>query len=140
MERLILAIVALPLLSAVLVQVLSPGLGRRVAHIGIAAVTGSFVCAVALLWHTIVQPALGHFVLGGSWGILLNDPLSALMALVVSGISLIVHLYSRRYMAEEPGYARFFALLNLMTAALLVMVAAGADRIDQVLAFPFDRA
>ena len=47
------------------------------------------------------------------------------MAFVVSGISLLVHVYSIRYMAEERGYARFFALLDLMTAALLLMVSAG---------------
>jgi NADH-quinone oxidoreductase subunit L len=47
------------------------------------------------------------------------------MAVVISGISYIVHVYSIRYMAEEPGYARFFILLDLMTAALLAMVAAG---------------
>ena len=47
------------------------------------------------------------------------------MGVLIAGISLIVHVYSVRYMAEEAGYARFFALLDLMTAALLVMVAAG---------------
>lgn len=58
------------------------------------------------------------------WGILLSDPLSSIMGVLIAGISWIVHLYSIRYMAEEPGYARFFMLLDLMTAVLLVMVAA----------------
>lgn len=59
------------------------------------------------------------------WGIIRFDPLSALMALVIAAISLIVHLYSVRYMVEEPGYARFFVLLDCMTGTLLLMVAAG---------------
>jgi NADH-quinone oxidoreductase subunit L len=47
------------------------------------------------------------------------------MAFVITGISLIVHVYSVRYMAQERGYPRFFVLLDLMTAALLLMVSAG---------------
>ncbi|MFN2381734.1 MAG: NADH-quinone oxidoreductase subunit L, partial [Guyparkeria sp.] len=63
--------------------------------------------------------------LAGGWGSLQLDPLSAIMALVVSGISLVVHIYSIRYMIEEPGYGRFFMLLDLMTGAILLMVMAG---------------
>ena len=37
----------------------------------------------------------------------------------------MVHVYAVRYMAEEPGYARFYILLDLMAAAILLMVAAG---------------
>jgi NADH-quinone oxidoreductase subunit L len=59
------------------------------------------------------------------WGIIRFDPLSTLMCLVIAAISLIVHLYSVRYMVEEPGYARFFVLLDCMTGTLLLMVAAG---------------
>ncbi|MEZ5449012.1 MAG: proton-conducting transporter membrane subunit [Thiolinea sp.] len=47
------------------------------------------------------------------------------MAFVIALISLLVRLYSVRYMVEEAGYVRFFILLDLMTAALLTMVAAG---------------
>jgi NADH-quinone oxidoreductase subunit L len=125
MERLILAVVALPLVSALLTQLLSARMGRRVSHISVGGLTATFLCAVLLLWRAIVSPGAHEISLGGAWGVLLFDALSALMALVVTGISLIVHLYSRRYMAEEAGYARFFVLLDLMTAALLIMVAAG---------------
>ncbi|MEZ5453166.1 MAG: proton-conducting transporter membrane subunit, partial [Thiothrix sp.] len=62
---------------------------------------------------------------GTVWGSLLFDPLSLLMAFVITAISLIVRVYSVRYMVEEAGYVRFFILLDLMVAALLVMVAAG---------------
>ena len=125
MEHLILAVVALPVASALLTHLLSPRMGRRVSRLSIAGLSATFVSAAVLLWYAIHQPGTSEIALGTGWGVLLFDPLSAVMALVVSGISLIVHLYSRRYMAEEAGYERFFVLLDLMTAALLVMVAAG---------------
>lgn len=125
MEHLILAVVALPMASALVTQLLSAHMGRRVSHVSIGGMTATFVCAAVLLWHAVDQPGTIEISLGMGWGLLLFDPLSALMALVISGISLIVHLYSRRYMADEAGYGRFFVLLDLMTAALLVMGAAG---------------
>ncbi len=125
MERLMLAVVALPLVSALLTQLLSASLGRQVARISILGLGATFVCAAVLLWQVAHAPEPGQIALGGSWGVLLLDSLGALMALVVAGISLIVHMYSRRYMAEETGYGRFFVLLDLMTAALLLMVSAG---------------
>ncbi len=62
---------------------------------------------------------------GPGWGSLYLDPLTSVMAMMVSGISLVVHVYAVRYMAEEAGYARFYVLLDLMTAVILLMVAAG---------------
>ena len=56
------------------------------------------------------------------------------MCLVISAISLIVHIYSVRYMVEEPGYGRFFTLLDLMTGSLMLMVVAG-DLITLVIAW-----
>lgn len=116
---------ALPLLSALACALLAPRLGQRVAHISIGATFLAFLTAIVLLAGTLQGNGPGPFALHDGWGILLADPLSTLMAVVISGISLVVHLYSRRYMVEEPGYARFFVLLDLMTAALLLMVAAG---------------
>ncbi|MDJ0738979.1 MAG: proton-conducting transporter membrane subunit [Gammaproteobacteria bacterium] len=118
-------LVALPLLSALLTHVLAARLGRRVADISVAAAIATFVLSVGLLAAALVGHATDAVALAGSWGILLFDPLSTLMAFVIAGISLVVHVYSVRYMAEESGYARFFVLLDLMTAALLVMVSAG---------------
>lgn len=123
MEYFILAVVALPLASALLTHLLSGSLGKRVSVVSISGLLATFLASVALLWHVIAQSA--HITLSFGWGSLLVDPLSALMSVVVSGISLIVHIYSRRYMAEEAGYSRYFVLLDLMTASLLTMVAAG---------------
>jgi NADH-quinone oxidoreductase subunit L len=124
-QGLVLLLPALPLLAALLAQLLGGLLGRQVAGLSVAGALLSFAAAVALLALALTGHGPEQVSLGGSWGTLLFDPLSSLMGLVITGISLIVHIYAVRYMAEEPGYARFFMLLDLMAAALLVMVAAG---------------
>jgi len=54
------------------------------------------------------------------------DPLSALMLLVVTGVGLLIHVYSMGYMAEDRAYWRFFAYLNLFMASMLTLVLGGA--------------
>ncbi len=125
MEQLVVVVAAVPLLSALLIPLLAPRFGRRVARLSVAAGCITFALAVVVLSAAVMRGASGHVALAGSWAIFLFDPLSSLMAMVIAGISLIVHIYSVRYMAEEAGYARFFMLLDLMTATLLAMVAAG---------------
>ena len=125
MESLILLAPALPLVSALATHLLSARWGRRVVRVSVAGAVLTFVLTALLLVLTMVGEGSHQIQLMAQWGILLADPLSGLMGLLISGISLIVHVYSCRYMAEEPGYVRFFVLLDLMTAALLVMVAAG---------------
>ena len=56
---------------------------------------------------------------------LLLDPLSIFMALVVSGVSTLIHLYSVSYMASDRGYTRFFAYLNFFVFSMLLLVLAG---------------
>ena len=57
------------------------------------------------------------------WGFLL-DPLSAVMVLVVTGISFVIHVYSTGYMAHNGGYYRFFGFLNLFVFFMLILVLA----------------
>jgi NADH-quinone oxidoreductase subunit L len=52
------------------------------------------------------------------------DPLSLVMALVVTSVSFIIHIYSIGYMGGDPGYARYFAYLNLFVFFMLVLVLA----------------
>jgi NADH-quinone oxidoreductase subunit L len=52
------------------------------------------------------------------------DPLSAVMLLVVSGVSFLIHVYSTGYMAEDRGYARYFTYLNLFVFSMLLLVTA----------------
>ena len=125
MEQLIAFIPALLIVSAILTQLLSGRLQRRVAWLSVTAVSITFALTLVILGLQLAGLGAQRIGTGHNWGVLLNDPLSAIMGVLIAGISLIVHLYSIRYMAEEAGYARFFVLLDLMTATLLVMVAAG---------------
>src|SRR5512141_588190 len=59
------------------------------------------------------------------------DELSAVMALVVSGVGFLIHVYSAGYMAEDERLSRYFAFLNLFTFFMLVLVLAA----DLVLMF-----
>ena len=50
------------------------------------------------------------------------DQLSAVMLLVVTGVSALIHVFSVGYMRADPGYARYFAYLNLFVCFMLVLV------------------
>ncbi|HZI94958.1 MAG TPA: NADH-quinone oxidoreductase subunit L [Patescibacteria group bacterium] len=71
--------------------------------------------------HVVVS--LGDWIapLHLSWSFLL-DPLSSLMILVVTGVGLLIHIYSIGYMWEEEGYWRYFAYLNLFMSMMLTLV------------------
>lgn len=125
MEQLVALVVLIPLAGAVVAHLSAPRLHRASARISVLAALATFAVATSLLGFAIAGQPAGEIRFGPSWGTLWFDPLSSLMAFVVSGISLIVHVYSLRYMAEERGYSRFFVLLGLMTAALLLMVTSG---------------
>jgi len=125
MQQLILPVIALPFLSAVVIQLFSARLGRRAASISVALAWLVFLCAVVVLWMAVSGADVADFELLHGRGIIRFDPLSTLLSLVIAAISLIVHLYSVRYMVEEAGYARFFVLLDGMTGTLLLMVSAG---------------
>src|SRR6185295_9612587 len=53
------------------------------------------------------------------------DALSAVMVLVVTGVGFLIHVYSIGYMHDDPGYARFFAYLNLFVFSMTMLVLAG---------------
>ncbi|NRA33630.1 MAG: NADH-quinone oxidoreductase subunit L [Polyangiaceae bacterium] len=50
------------------------------------------------------------------------DGLSGIMALVVTGVGFLIHVYSTSYMADDPGYHRFFSYLNLFIFSMLVLI------------------
>jgi NADH-quinone oxidoreductase subunit L len=53
------------------------------------------------------------------------DPLSLVMTLVVTFVSLLIHLYSTEFMIDDEGYSRFFAYMNLFVSSMLILVLAG---------------
>jgi len=52
------------------------------------------------------------------------DPLSLVMALVITFVAFLIHLYSTEFMADEEGYSRFFAYMNLFVGSMLTLVLA----------------
>jgi NADH-quinone oxidoreductase subunit L len=128
-------IVFLPLVAAVIA-----GLGGR--WIGAFAAklitTGALFVGAALSWPIFlnfvtgdyhggwVEPVAVWFTSGDlqvSWALRV-DALTAVMLVVVTTVSSLVHLYSWGYMAEDPGQPRFFAYLSLFSFAMLMLVTA----------------
>lgn len=125
MQQLILLVIALPFVSAALTQIFSTQLGRNPVVLSIAGSWITLLLSIFTLWLAITEPGVHEFSMGGDWGIIRFDSLSTLMCVLIAAISLIVNIYSLRYMVEEAGYARFFVLLGCMTGTLFLMVAAG---------------
>ncbi|OZB42201.1 MAG: oxidoreductase, partial [Thiomonas sp. 15-66-11] len=120
----LMALPVLPVLSAVVAPLLSRAAEHRAARISAGFMGLTLFLALALLVAVLRMPAEQVEVLRAGPLALMLDHLAVVMAVLVSGISLIVHLYAVHYMADEPGYARFFALLDLMTADILLLVCA----------------
>ena len=120
-----------PLLGALLAGFLGARIGREGAHWAtIIAVGWSFIasCLIAIWvigdgevinfdWY--VWARMGDVTL--SIGFLV-DNLTILMMLVVSFVSLMVHIYTVGYMAHDPGYCRFFSYISLFTFSMLMQV------------------
>ncbi len=76
---------------------------------------------------TPIVKSLFTWISAGTFGANLSfqfDPLSAVMALVVTGVGFLIHVYSVGYMAHDKGYTRYFTYLNLFTFAMLILVMA----------------
>lgn len=136
-EQLCLIIVLSPLVGSVLAGFFRHALGRVGAQsITIAGVSVSFVLSVIVAMevfgasHAALNTNLYTWASGGalfSWAFhigFLIDPLSVTMLLVVSFVSLLVHIYSIGYMADDPGYQRFFSYISLFTFMMFMLVTA----------------
>jgi len=115
--------------------------GRRIGNPGAgwlasATVAGSFVVAVLSLVGLMERSAanrsftqiLWNWISVGDFHVRINlliDPLSVTMALFVTGVSALIHVYSIGYMHKDPDYPKFFAYLNLFVGSMLVLVLAG---------------
>jgi NADH-quinone oxidoreductase subunit L len=119
------ALPVLALLSALCTRLLWHRMGPNVAGISVGFSALILLLAVAMFATQLVTGGARTASLGLSLFTLQIDALSTLMALAVSGISLIVHVFSVRYMQDDPGYLRFFLLLDGVIAVILLMVMAG---------------
>ena len=130
----ILAIVFLPLLAALVAGLGNRMLGNTVAK---SITTGALFLSCALSWpvflsfvsgtaHESVTPVLLWMQSGSmtiDWSLRV-DTLTAVMLVVITTVSALVHLYSWGYMDEDPDQPRFFAYLSLFTFAMLMLVTA----------------
>jgi NADH-quinone oxidoreductase subunit L len=128
------AIVFLPLLAAIIAGLGGRWIGTTAAK---AITTGSLFIGAALSWpifigfltganHEFVVPVLDWIHSGDlhvNWELRV-DTLTAVMLVVVTTVSSLVHLYSWGYMAEDPSQPRFFAYLSLFSFAMLMLVTA----------------
>jgi NADH-quinone oxidoreductase subunit L len=115
------------------------GLWRRnlsetsVGYIACGSVALAFLCSVISFLTLFSLPAEGRVVevvlyqwvtsgdFQAAMGFLL-DPLSAVMILVVTGVGLLIHIYSIGYMQGDEGFQRYFAYLNLFVCSMLLLV------------------
>ncbi|MFA5354556.1 MAG: NADH-quinone oxidoreductase subunit L, partial [Thermodesulfovibrionales bacterium] len=109
-------------------------LGRRItkdkAHwIAIPAVAGSFVLSVMTFMEVLAGKTINYdvyeWISSGSFRVtvgFLIDQLTAIMLIVVTSVSLLVHIYSAGYMHDDKGYYRFFSYLSLFTFSMLMLV------------------
>ena len=132
--QILLAIVLLPLVAAVLAGLLGRYIGRIGAHsVAIAGVGMAFLLCLNILWQVYWQHVPSFDAPVYTWLVsdsvtmqvgFLIDRLSALMMVVVTFVSLCVHIYTIGYMRDDPGYQRFFSYISLFTFAMLMLVMA----------------
>ena len=129
-STLLLAVPVAPLIGAVVAGFFGKWVGRRGAHmITILGVLVSFICSAVVLTQVVGGARFNAtvyewMVLGGlkmEIGFLV-DGLTAMMMAVVTFVSLMVHIYTIGYMADDPGYQRFFSYISLFTFSMLMLV------------------
>ena len=126
----------LPLLGFLINGLLGKKLGKSaVSWVGCGSVGLSFLVSIGVFFELLkyppaqrlIQKIVFPWVWSGSFRIDIGfqvDPLSTVMILVVSGVGFFIHLYSVGYMGKDPGYARYFAYLNLFVFSMLTLVLA----------------
>ena len=127
-----LTIVLAPLLAAVVAGLFGKQIGRAGAHwITILAVGLSCLLSVYVLYQLYWGGAEPENISVYTWAVtdglrmeigFLVDRLTALMMVVVTFVSLMVHIYTIGYMHEDPGYPRFFSYISLFTFSMLMLV------------------
>jgi len=129
-QGLLLTVPLAPLAGALVAGLAGRWVGRRGAHFfTILGVLVAFVCSAVVLAQvaagarfnaTIYEwMVVGKLVMEVGF---LVDGLTAMMMVVVTFVSLMVHIYTIGYMEDDPGYQRFFAYISLFTFSMLMLV------------------
>src|SRR5246127_1118076 len=130
MQQLYLLVPLAPLAAAIVVGLWGPRIGRAWSHrlcilgVAVSTIASAFILRDVMAGHLFngdvyVWQTSGDlkFAIG-----FLIDPLTALMITVVSFVSLMVHVYTIGYMADDAGYTRFFSYISLFTFSMLMLV------------------
>ncbi len=134
MKLVYLGVVLAPLIGSIIAGVFGKVIGRSGAHwaatLGVAI---SFVLSLITFNHVVLggAPVFDETIYtwmvsdGFSFEVgFLVDNLTAMMMLVVTFVSLMVHIYTIGYMHDDPGYQRFFSYISLFTFSMLMLVMA----------------
>ena len=128
----LLLIPMLPLAAAVIAGLLRKQVGRAGSHwVTILGVAASFFLSAWILFQQMYQGMGTQNISVYTWMVsdgihfevgFLIDHLTTLMMTVVTFVSLMVHIYTIGYMAQDPGYQRFFSYIALFTFSMLMLV------------------
>ena len=131
-KTILLVVVLAPLLGAILAGLFGRRIGRAGAHtVTILGVAISCALSGWVLWQLVGQGAAPFnqnvytFFQVGAYEAhvgFMVDRLTAMMMVVVTFVSLLVHVYTIGYMEEDPGYQRFFSYISLFTFSMLMLV------------------
>ena len=120
-----------PLAGAIIAGLGGRTIGRQGAHsvailgVAIATIASAFVFQHVVLTREPIEADLYTWTQVGTTRLTIGfliDRLAALMMLVVSFVSLAIHVYTIGYMADDPGYQRFFSYISLFTFSMLMLV------------------
>ncbi|HSH85369.1 MAG TPA: NADH-quinone oxidoreductase subunit L [Guyparkeria sp.] len=132
MEKIYLVVVLAPLIASIIAGLFGRQVGRSGAHW--VTIVGVAISLLASLYAFYLHVFAGLPAFDGAiytWmasdmftfeiGFLI-DRLSVMMMVVVTAVSLMVHIYTIGYMRDDPGYQRFFSYISLFTFSMLMLV------------------
>ena len=130
MQKLYLLVPMAPLVGAMIAGLFCRVIPRWVAHTAtIAGVAIAFIASVIIFKDVLAgntyNGAVYTWLTSGDYKFevgFLIDTLTTTMMLVVTFVSLMVHIYTIGYMQEDPGYNRFFSYISLFTFSMLMLV------------------
>ena len=132
MDNIYLAIPLAPLFGAIVAGLFGWKIGRTMSHVvTIAGVAVAFVLSMIVFNHIVINDAPTYNQTVYTWMVsnginfevgFLVDKLTAIMLIVVTFVSLMVHIYTIGYMHDDPGYQRFFSYIALFTFSMLMLV------------------
>jgi len=124
-------VLLLPLLNFIIIFFLGFSIGRSGScYISVIGIFLSFICSLYIFWEVVINEAVTSLKLYNLINIdlysvqigFIFDSISSIMLIVITFISLVVHLYSMSYLADDPYLSRFMAYLSLFTFFMILLV------------------